>query len=191
LVQEGEALAGADFFTVKVLSLRGLVRYSVFFALELKTRRVEIAGITCQPSGEWMKQVARNLTDSVDGFLVGMRFLILDRDPLYARAFRWMLKDSGVEILRLPAKSPNLNAHAERFVLSIKSECLDRLVLLGEEHLRTAVAEYVRHYHGERHHQGLDGAVIVPDGSVGRTDGRVACRERLGGMLKYYYREAA
>ena len=83
------------------------------------------------------------------------------------------------------------NAHAERFVLSIKSECLDRLVLLGEEHLRTAVGEYVKHYHGERHHQGLDGALIEPDGTGGRFGGRVACRERLGGMLRYYYREAA
>jgi transposase InsO family protein len=191
LAAHWDAVAGADFFTVEVLTWRGLVRYSVFFVLELETRRVEIAGITCQPNGEWMKQVARNLTDAVDGFLLGTRYLILDRDPLYTRAFRQMLKDSGVKVLRLPARSPNLNSHAERFVLSAKSECLDRLVLLGEEHLRTAVAEFVKHYHGERHHQGLDGALIEPDETVGQSDGRVACRERLGGLLKYYYREAA
>ena len=93
--------------------------------------------------------------------------------------------------MRLPAKSPNLNAYAERFVLSVKSECLSRLVLLGEHHLRTAVAEYVRHYHGERNHQGLDHELLIHDETVGKREGPVSCRERLGGMLRYYYREAA
>jgi len=186
-----DVIAAADFFTVEALSLRGHVRYSVFFVMELKTRRVEIAGISCQPCGEWMKQVARNLTDAVDGFLLGARYLILDRDPLYTDAFRRMLTDSGAKVLRLPARSPNLNAHAERFVLSVKSECLDRLVLLGEQHLRTAIAEYVSHYHGERHHQGLSNELIIPDDTVGRTKGPVTCRQRLGGMLRYYCRKAA
>jgi transposase InsO family protein len=186
-----DAVAAADFFTVEVLTLGGLVRDHVFFLMALKTRRVEIAGITCQPCDEWMMQLARNLTDAVDGFLQGTRYLILDRDPLYSRGFRRMLKDSGVQVVRLPAKSPNVNAYAERFVLSVKSECLSRLVLLGENHLRTAVAEYVRHYHGERHHQGLDHELIIRDEAVGRVEGRVSCRERLGGMLRYYYLEAA
>lgn len=186
-----EAIAAADFFTVEVLTLTGLARYHVFFVMALQTRRVDIAGITCRPCDEWMRQLARNLTDVVDGFLRGTRYLILDRDPLYSREFRRLLQASGVEVVRLPAKSPNLNAYAERFVLSVKSQCLNRLVLLGERHLRTAVAEYVRHYHGERHHQGLDHALIMPDDTVGRTVGPVACRERLGGMLRYYYRDAA
>ncbi len=138
-----------------------------------------------------MRQLARNLTDAVDGFLQGTRHLILDRDPLYSHGFRRLLKGSGVQVVRLPAKSPNLNAYAERFVLSVKSECLSRLVLLGEHHLRTAVAEYMRHYHGERHHQGLDHALLIHDETVRRGEGRVCCRERLGGMLRYYYREAA
>jgi transposase InsO family protein len=184
-------VAGADFFTIEVLSWRGLVRYSVFFVIKLRTRRVEISGISCQPNGDWMKQLARNLTDAVDGFLVHTRYLILDRDPLYTRAFRQMLKDSHVSVLRLPARSPNLNAHAERFVLSIKSECLDRLVLLSERHLRTAVAEYVEHYHRERHHQGLGGQLVEAGATGGADPGRVVCSERLGGMLKHYYREAA
>ena len=98
---------------------------------------------------------------------------------------------SGVSIVRLPARSPNLNAFAERFVLSIKSECLDRMVILGERHLRTAIAEYVEHYHRERNHQGLGGRLLIPDEAAGRTHGRVVCRERLGGTLQYYYREAA
>ena len=174
-----------------MLTWRGLERYSVFFVLELETRRVEIAGITCRPNGQWMRQLARNLTDAVDGFLLSTRYLILDRDPLYTRAFRSMLKDSGVRVLRLPARSPNLNSHAERFVLSIKSECLNRMVLLGEAHLRTAVAEFVKHYHRERHHQGLDGQLIEATATARRGEGAVVCRERLGGMLKHYYREAA
>jgi transposase InsO family protein len=102
-----------------------------------------------------------------------------------------MLKDSGVEPLRLPARSPNLNAFAERFVLSIKSESLGRIVPLGESHLRRVVDAFIRHYHVERNHQGLDGELIDPDETAGRTEGPVACRERLGGLLKYYYREAA
>jgi len=184
-------IAAADFFTVEVLTAGGLVRYSVLFVMELKTRAVEIAGITCQPTEAWMKQIARNLTEAEDGFLLGVRYLVLDRDPLYTGAFRKFLKDSDVHPLRLPARSPNLNAHAERFVLSIKSECLNRIVPLGEEHLRRAMTEYIRHYHGERPHQGLGGELIAPDESACRTEGRVACRERVGGLLKYYYREAA
>ena len=106
-----------------------------------------IGGITSDPNGEWMKQVARNLTDMWDGFLLGKRYLIHDRDPLFTEAVRGLLRDSGVKPLRLPANSPNLNAYAERFVLSIRRECLDRFVPLSERHLRTAVTEYVVHYH--------------------------------------------
>ncbi|MFC1707114.1 integrase core domain-containing protein [Planctomycetota bacterium] len=185
------AFAAADFFSLEVLTVIGLVRYSVFFVMELSTRRVEIAGITSDPCEAWMKQIARNLTDQIDGFLLGKRYLILDRDPLYTAAFRRMLKDSGVKVVRLPAKSPNLNAFSERFVLSAKSECLARIVPLGVNHLRTAIAEYVKHYHAERNHQGLDNKLIDPDETAGRSQGQITCRRRLGGMLRYYYREAA
>jgi len=184
-------IAAADFFTVEVLSLAGLVRYFVFFAIDLRTRRVEIAGITAEPCEAWMRQMARNLTDAEDGFLIGTRYLILDRDPLYTVTFRRMLEESGVMPLRLPARSPNLNAYAERFVLSAKTECLGRIVPLGEEHLRRALRAFVEHYHLERHHQGLAGELIVPDANAGATEGRVACTERLGGMLRFYHREAA
>ena len=185
------AIAAADFLTVEVLTLGGLVRYHVLVVMDLMTRRVKIAGITCEPTGAWMKQVARNLSDAEDGFLLGMRHLVLDRDPVYTGAFRKMLTDSGVKVLRLPARSPNLNAHVERFVLSIRSECLDKIVPLGEAHLRWAVREYVRHYHAGRPHQGLDGALIEGDGRPGSAGGVVRCRERVGGMLRFYYREAA
>jgi transposase InsO family protein len=191
LAAHWDAIAAADFFTVEVLTVSGLVRYFVFFVVRLETRMVEIAGITCSPSGAWMKQIARNLTDCEDGFLLGMRHLILDRDPLYTAVFRRMLKDSGVKPVRLPARSPNLNAYAERFVLSIKSECLDRIVPIGERHLRLAVTEYAEHYHVERPHQGLGNRLIAPRQSDVIGMGVVKRRERLGGMLSYYYRDAA
>ena len=180
----------ADFFTVEVVTLQGLVRYVVFFVMRLKTRTVEIAGITCQPDEAWMMQVARNLTDAGDGFLRGVQYVILDGDPLYTAAFRRRLRDSGVKPLVLPAWSPNLNAFAERFVESIKSECLDRLVLLGEGHLRAAVRGFTNHYHEERPHQGLGNELIAPTAGVIGA-GQITCRERLGGLLKFYYREAA
>lgn len=190
LKAQWNVIAACDFFTVEVLSLAGLRRYYVFFVVELRTRRVDISGIVHQPYGEWMLQVARNLTDAEDGFLTGKRYLILDRDPLYTAEFRRLLRASSVEPLRLPARSPNLNAYAERFVLSIKSECLSKLVLLSERQLRTAVRQYVAHYHAERHHQGLGGRLIEPP-SNDNTTGAIECRERLGGLLRFYYRKAA
>jgi transposase InsO family protein len=137
-----------------------------------------------------MTQLARNLTDSSDGFLRGLPYIILDRDPLYSAAFRRLLRDSGVKPLVLPAWSPNLNAFAERFVESAKSECLDRMVLLGEAHLRAAVRAFMRHYHEERPHQGLGNEFIAPTTTAIGT-GPITCRERLGGLLKFYDREAA
>jgi transposase InsO family protein len=113
-----------------------------------------------------MKQTARKLTDAQDGFLRSVHNLILDRDPLYTTAFRCMLRDSGVKPRLLPARSPNLNAYAERFVLSAKSECLERIVPLGEGHLRAAVREFVDHYHEERPHQGLGNELIAPQAKV-------------------------
>jgi transposase InsO family protein len=184
-----DGIAAADFFTVEVWTAVGLVRYLVFFVLDLSTRRVEIAGIAPAPHGLWMSQVARNLVDEFDGFLKGKGYLIHDRDPLFTKDFRARLRGAGVESVRLPPRSPNLNAHAERFVLSIKSECLDRMVLMGEGHLRTAVANYVEHYHRERSHQGLGNRLI--DARPQLDLGPVVCQERLGGLLNHYRRLAA
>ncbi len=133
------AIAATDFFSVEVLTRTDLVRYFVLFIIDLQTRRVEIAGIAPQPDGEWLKQIARNLTDADDGFLNGAHYLIHDRDPLFTRAFRELLKSSGVETVKLPVRSPDLNAYAERFVRSIKSECLAQIVPLAERHLRKDV----------------------------------------------------
>ena len=190
LAAHWDGLAAADFFTVEVLTLRGLVRYVVFFVMKLKTRTVEIAGITDQPDEAWMMQIARNLTAVGDGFLRGAQHIILDRDPLYTATFRRLLRDSGITPVVLPAWSPNLNAFAERFVESAKFECLERMVLLGEGHLRAAVREFICHYHEERPHQGLGNELIAPTTTVIGT-GPITCRERLGGLLKFYDREAA
>jgi transposase InsO family protein len=185
-------IAAADFFTVEVMRFFGPVRYSVLFVMDLGTRRVQIAGIVTEPYGGWMEQIARNLTDAFDGFLCGKRYLIVDGSQLFKYGFRSILKSSGVDVLKLPARSPDLNAYAERFVRSIKYECLNKLVLLSEAHLRLAVREFVEHYHLERNHQGLGNRLIEePANENGGGAGEVVCGERLGGLLKYYYREAA
>jgi len=184
------AISAADFFTVEVMGLFGLVRMYVFFVIDLANRKVAVAGICRQPDALWMDQMARNLLDAVDGFLRGKRYLLVDRDPLYTREFRAALARGGTEVVRLPARSPNLNAFAERFVLSIRSECLDRIIPLGEWHLRRAVSEYLKHYHQERNHQGL-GNVLIDSSTAANAKGRVRRRQRLGGLLSYYHREAA
>ena len=228
-------LAAADFFCVEAWTLRGLQRFLVFFVIELSTRRVEIAGIHADPCETQMIQYARNLTDPANGFLTGKRVLILDRDTLYTKKFRATLRASGIRPLQLPPRSPFLNPWAERFVHSIKSECLSKLILFGEGGVRHAVSNYVEYYLRERVHQAL-GRRIIPEGEQGQgtanvetssdsamvpnvvtmvpgtavpgvvampvsppksqwdspaTIDEVRCRERLGGLLKSYYRQAA
>ena len=135
--------------------------------------------------------MARNLTCH-DGFLAGKRYLIHDRDSKYTKQFLQTLKDSGVKSVRLPRRSPNLNAYAERFVLTIKSECLNKLILFGERSLRHTCTQFLRHYHHERPHQGLAGKLITRVHDRIDDDTRpVQVKERAGGLLKYYYRDAA
>ena len=185
LAAHWDVMAAADFFTVEVWLPRGLTRFTVLVLIELATRRVEIAGITADPDGPGVTQLARNATDAEDGFLRGRRFLIHDRDPLFTDAVRDTLAAAGVPPVRLPARSPNLNAFAERFVRTIKESCVERFVLIGERSLRRAVFEFVAHYHHERNHQGLDNQLILPPATPGRPHGPIRCRHRLGGMLKY------
>ncbi len=186
-----ELIVAADFFTVEVWTRRGLQRFMVLFVMELSTRKVEIAGIGRVANGLWMSQIGRNLTDAVDGILNGKRYLIHDRDPLFTTDFLNMLADVGVKSVKLPPRSPNLNAYAERFVRTIKESCLERMILFGEESLRTAILNFVAHYHTERNQQGLDNRLINPEvGHLGNT-GLLQRRQRLVGMLTYYYRAAA
>ena len=186
-----DVIGATDFFTVEVWTKYGLIRHAVLFVIDLSTRKVEIAGVLPQPDGTWMKQIARNWTDCFCGFLKGKRYLIHDRDPLFCRDFAQILLAAGVKVVKLPPRSPNLNPHAEKFVGSIKSECLNRMIFFGTEHLRRTVSEFVEHYHCERNHQGLDNRIISPNSNLGSANGPICCRERLGGLLKYYHREAA
>ena len=191
LTRHWELIVAADFFTVEVWTRRGLQRFIVLFFIELSTRKVEIAGIASVANGLWMSQIGRNLTDAVDGILKGKRYLIHDRDPLFTTKFLDMLADVGVKSVKLPPRSPNLNAHAERFVRSVKESCLQRMIWFGERSLRKGIQEFMTHYHTERNHQGLANRLISPEpGHLGKA-GVVQRRQRLGGMLNYYYRAAA
>ena len=191
LASHWESIAACDFFTVEAWTGTGLMRFLVLFVMDLATRRVNIAGIHHDPTEAQMLQWARNLTDAEDGPLKGRRILIHDRDPLFTKKFRETLKGAGVRCLKMPKQSPNLNAYAESWVRTVKRECLDKMILFGESHLRHVIEEYVEHYNTERPHQGIGNRLITgPLGPLPR-DGPVLCRERLGGLLKSYYREAA
>jgi hypothetical protein len=184
------AIAAADFFSVEVSTVGGLVRHLVLLVIDLKTRRVHVAGIIAGANGKWMAQIARNLTDIVAGPLKGFGYLIVDRDPLYTDHFKHLLAAANVKLLRLPANSPNLNAFAERSVRSIKCECLRHVIPLGERHLNAVIHEYVEHYHVERNHQGLDNVIPSPSPTLPNAHGRIRRSERLGGLLKFYDRAA-
>jgi transposase InsO family protein len=186
-------LSSTDFFSVEVLTLRGLVTYYVLFFIHLESRRVEVAAITSHPNEAWMEQIARNVTMDEWGCLDGCRHLIHHRDTKFCDSFRRVIKSSGVEPLRLPPRNPNLNAYAERWVKSVKDECLSKLILFGEDSPGRALRDYLAHYHGERNHQGKDNVLLFPSVTSHANPAKepVACRERLGRLLKYYYLEAA
>ena len=184
------ALFAADFFTTEVWTPRGLVTYYTLFVIELHSRRVDVLGSTRNPDAAFVIQTMRHLTDAVDGVLVGNRMLICDRDRKWTAGVERYLATAGVRVIRTPFLAPNCNAYAERFVRSIREECLDRVIPLGERHLRQTLADFVAHYHGERNHQGLDNELIDHPPRA-RLDGPVRRRQRLGGLLNYYYRAAA
>lgn len=183
-----DQLAAIDFTTIEVWTSKGLITYYLLFVIELKTRRVHFVGSTPNPGESWMKRMALNLTDHEDGFINGKQYLLMDRDTKFSKAFREILSDAGVQAVMLPPRSPNMNAFIERFMRTLKSECLDRMIFFGESSVSRAVKSYLEHYHTERNHQGLGNKLIEPNEAV---TGKIECRERLGGMLKYYHREAA
>ena len=161
---------------------RGLVTHYVFFVIHHATRMVEIAGITPNPGGNFMAQVARNLTDPIDGFLRDKKFLILDNDSLFTKQFCSMLGDAGCEVVRTAIQAPNMNAFAERFVQTVKRECLSKIILFGEQHLRRTLNEFVAHYHSDRPHQGIGNNRIAPTNDEPPNGNRVVVDERLGGL---------
>jgi len=181
-------LAGIDFFTAEVLTWRGQITYYVLFFIHLETRRVSLAGITPHPDQAWMLQMARNATGESWGFLDERRYALHDRDSKFCPLFRATLQAGGIKPIRLTAWSPNLNAYAERWVRSVKEECLSKLILFGETSLRRALTEFIGHFHAERNHQGKGNVLLFPSEMVGQQKPRtrVRCSERLGGLLKYY-----
>jgi transposase InsO family protein len=185
-------LAGIDFFTVEVLTWRGLVTDYVLFFLHLETRRVTLAGITRHPTDDWMVQMARNAVDDVDGALLPVRFVLHDRDTKFCASFRGVRQSGGVQPIVLPPRRPNLNAFAERWVRSIKSESLSKLILFGETSLRRATTQFLTHYHHERNHQGKTNRLLFPSPAPlpSACSDYVQCHERLGGLLKFYSRAA-
>jgi len=191
-------IVATDFFTADVWGWLGKRTVYVLFFIHLQTRRVHIAGITENPDEAFMKQTARNDTMADVGWLkeVGAKYLIHDRDTKYCESWKTIVTDSNVETLALPANSPDLNAYAERWVRSIKVDCIRRLTILGVSGLRRAVREYVEFYNAERPHQSMDNAPLGAQPPAQKLDdglvkGPIRCRERCGGVLKHYYREAA
>jgi transposase InsO family protein len=183
-------LAATDFLTWEALTPFGLVTYYILFFIRHLDRKVHIAGVTTSPHEAWMAQIAKNLTDPEAGFLEEGMLLLHDRDTKYTAHFDRILNESGVETLKLPAKSPDLNAHAERFVRSVKTQCLSRMMITNEEQLRKALREYAEYYNHERCHQGLGNRVPDPrvEDRLEQIEGKITRRQRLGGLLNFYYR---
>jgi transposase InsO family protein len=209
-----DVLIATDFFTTEVWTWCGLTTYYILFFIRISTREVSVAGLTPHPDQYWMTQIARNITMADWGFLAPGQYLIHDRDGKFCSAFQQIIDTAGVTCVPLPPRSPDLNAYAERWVRSVKDEALSRLILFGERSLRYTLNQYLAHYHTERPHQGKGNVVLMPSQAQGRAwktheqsplsplDERrgagsllgqapIECRERLGGLLKYYYREAA
>ena len=155
----------------------------------MESRRITLAGITRHPTEAWMTQMARNAVDDTSGALAGCRYVLHDRDAKVCVAFKDVLASEGIRRLRLPARSPNRNAFAERWVRSVKDECLSRLILFGGHSLQRALVEFIAHYHSERNHQGKGNVLLFPSPTPA-TLSRIRCRERLGGLLRYYCRAA-
>ena len=177
-----DVLVATDCFTAEVWTTAGLVTYDVLFFIHLASRKVHVAGVTPHPNEAWMRQVARNVTMEEWGFLAPGQYLIHDRDGKYCPAFQQLLDATGVTRVPLPPRSPNLNAYAERWVRSVKEECLSRVILFGEASLRHALYEYVEHYHHERNHQGKENVLLFPtDSQETEREGPIQRHERLGG----------
>ena len=188
-----EVLAAVDFFSAEVWTSVGLITYYVLVFMRVGSRRVCIAGMTRSPDQAWMKQMARNMTMADTGFPCGCKYLLHDRDTKFCAAFDGILQAVGIKAVTLPPRSPNLNAHCERWIRSVKTELLSKMILFGESSLRHCLENYVNHFHAERNHQGKGNVILfpAPEDRIGEMSGDIQTRERLGGLLKFSYREAA
>jgi transposase InsO family protein len=192
---QADSMLACDFFHVDTVLLR---RVYVFFVIEVGTRRVHLLGVTAHPTGDWVTQQARNLMLELDNASAKMRFLVRDRDTKFIRAFDDVFTGAGIRVLKSPPRAPRANAFAERWVGTVRRECLDRLLIVSQRHLLAVLAEYVEHYNSHRPHQSLDQTSPVPTPanaiarSVSKPTGRhlVERREVLGGLI-HEYRHAA
>ncbi len=185
---QAATIVACDFFCVETALLR---RYYVLFFIELKTRRVQLAGVTANPGGRWVTQQARNL--SASGALDDVKFLIRDRDAKFVAGFDEVFRTDGVNVVQTPFRSPQANAHAERFVRTVRTECLDWLLILGPRHLDRVLRVYVEHYNTERPHRALGRhpPLANPPPPPPPPQAKLARRDRLGGLLREYHLAAA
>jgi putative transposase len=185
---QAASIVACDFFTVETALLR---RYYVLFFIALRTRRVHLAGVTANPNGRWVAQQARNL--SVSGALDDARFLIRDRDAKFTSGFDEVFRTDGVKVIQTPFRSPQANAHAERFVRTARTECLDWLLIVGPRHLDRVLRIYVDHYNTERPHRALSRCppIATHRPPLTRTPAELQRRDQLGGLLHAYHLAAA
>lgn len=181
-------LLACDFLHVDTVLLR---RLYVFFVLEVETRRVHILGVTQNPTGPWVSQLARNLLDDLGERAGQFKFLIRDRDAKFSRAFDAVFASIGARIIKTPVRAPRANAFAERFVGTLHRECLDQQLILGEGHLRQVLAVYEAHYNDHRPHQGRDQRAPGHDPNVAiDLSAAIVRRQLLSGSINEYHRAA-
>jgi putative transposase len=188
-------LWASDFVSVRTLTATGIVDLYILFFIHIGTRRVIASNPTPNPDAAWVAQQARNACMQMTELGASATHLLIDNDPKFATSFDAVFEADGCEVKRVGPRAPNMNAVAERWVQSLRTECLDHFLILGERHLGHLVREYVEHYNEERPHQ-AKGNVPLPDADrdpviLPFPSGEVRCRERLGGLLKHYHRAAA
>jgi transposase InsO family protein len=195
---QASSIVATDFFHVDTVLLK---RLYVLFFIELDRRRIWITGVTAHPHAAWVTQQARNVTGDLADADITLKFLVRDRDTKYVASFDEVFKAEGIQILKTPFRTPNANAYAERFVRTVRSECLDHLLVLNEAHLERVLRSYARHYNGRRPHQGIaqeipestDPLAVVPTSVAGHrclshNSGRIRRYDRLGGLIHEYER---
>jgi len=191
--RHAKTLWAADFLSVKAWTSQGLRQMHLLAFIHIETRQVWVSHCTLHPTQDWVAQQARNFLMHLESTGLPAKKLLMDRDGKFAPIFDAILKPSGIKVKKLPVRSPNLNAFAERFIQTLKHECLNHFVILGHKHLNYLVATFVDYYHTQRPHQGKDNEPLLKLANAPHPDSssEVLCEERLGGLIKHYYRKAA